>query len=56
MNQNARLYSLFELREGKWVRISFYAFYLKVARNLYQDMLIEGAMTGVQRMLKPVRN
>lgn len=50
------MYSLFEMRDGKWVRISMYAFYLKIARNLFQDVLLDGAMTGVRRELRKVQS
>lgn len=56
MNKSSRRYSLFEKRNGKWVRISFYAYTLKIARNLYQDIMFNGALSGKDMMLRAVRD
>lgn len=56
MNKNARMYSLFEKRDGQWVRISSYAYFLKVARNLFQDTMINAFFEGKEQMLRPVRD
>jgi len=53
--KSSRMYSLFERKDGKWVRISMYAFYFKIARALFQTTLIEAALVGKEMMLRPVR-
>ena len=54
--KESRLYSLFEKREGKWVRISTYAFTKTVAVKHYQNRLLDGLFSGVTRELKVVKS
>lgn len=49
-----RLYSLFEKREGKWVRISDSAFHKQTAIRVYQSMLLDGAFNGITRELRVI--
>ena len=50
-----RLYSLFEKRDdGHWDRISGCAYPIGQARGIYQNRLLDGAMSGITRELRPV--
>ena len=56
MPKRKRLYSLFELKDGKWVRIHNSAFTKQTAIKLYQNMLLERYLGGScgPRELRPV--
>lgn len=51
-----RLYSLFEKREGKWVRISDSAFDKQTAIRVFQSRLLDGVFSGITRELRVVKN
>lgn len=52
-----RLYSLFELREGKWVRISQSAFTKSAAVRIFQNALLAHVLSGTpERRLKVVKS
>jgi len=52
-----RLYSLFELQDGKWVRISQSAFTKSVAVRVFQNSLLAHVFSGTpERRLKVVKS
>jgi hypothetical protein len=55
-NQHRRLYSIFEKRNGRWVRISPLAYAKADAVHVFQTALLDhGVLAGKVRELRPVR-
>lgn len=51
-----RLYSLFENKDGRWIRISEASYYLNNARLVFQDRLISAIMIEARRVeLRPIQ-
>lgn len=49
-----KTYSLFEMQNGKWVRMTPNAYHLATARNVWQSALLAAAFGGGnQRSLRP---
>ena len=54
--KQTRFYSLFEKREGKWVRISERALTLNYARQVWQSALLAHVLEGTaERRLMPIK-
>ena len=51
-----RKYSLFEKVNGKWTRISQFAFYKQTAVSHWQGQLIAGSFSGRHLELRPVKS
>ena len=49
-----RLYSLFEMRDGKWVRLTSIALKKSQAVRFFQNSLLSGFFAGVKRELRVV--
>ncbi len=53
--KQARLYSVFVVKEGKNVRIIGLAFTISRARSTFQGLLVEGSLRGLSMNLLPVK-
>jgi len=58
LGRRKRQYSLYEKKDGDWVRVSELKYTIDVARRVFQNLLLEpymGNYTGGVRELRPVK-
>jgi hypothetical protein len=53
--RQSRLYALYEMVDGKWVRRSRYAYRKSSAVRLFQSSLLEGFFSGKRVELRPTK-